>query len=789
MMKLDFNSGWSFKNKKSNDQVMVDLPHDAMLYEKRDPKCMNNQNSGYFPGGYYLYEKTFDVKKEYLGQYVALQFEGVYQKATIYLNDEKITYHVYGYTGFEVELSNLKVGTNTVRVEVDNVLEPNSRWYSGSGIYRPVYLLVKDKEYIQDVKVDTITIGKEAATIRVTCSKPEAKVIIFDGQQKVYNGVCGEIQILNAKYWSAENPYLYRIFINTDKDQVEQTFGIRKIEWTAQKGLLINDKMTKLRGGCVHHDNGILGACAFKDAEYRKVQILKEAGYNAIRSAHNPCSEAMLHACDELGMYVMDESFDQWFIPKTKNDYAREFDDNYLEDLKAMVEKDYNHPSVIIYSVGNEISETAQERGIKLSKELVEYVHSLDTSRPVTCGINLFLNGLISKGIGIYSEDGEGMADQAASGENDKMEKLSGSAFYNFLMEHLSAIKNIVSLAGFADKATKEAFSHYDICGYNYGTARYKKDGKKYCERVIVGSETYIPELYNNWKNVMKYSYVVGDFVWTAWDYLGEAGIGTWRYGQGGYAKPYPMISAGSGTIDLTGYLSPQAYYSRVAYGIAEDLRMAVRPVNRSGEKCMKSPWRVTDAVESWSWNGCEGREAQVEVYSDDARIVLLLNDKEIGKGRPKKGICRFCIPYQSGVLTAKSYDNHGNNIKTCQLCSASGNPQLQAKLEERGTKCKLVANGQSLAYIDIAITDPNGNIFVLMDTIISVKVEGVGYLQGIGSAANSTDEPYVGSNCTTYFGRAQAVIRAGYEPGEIKVTVSANGYEEVVLSLLTVEL
>ena len=442
-----------------------------------------------------------------------------------------------------------------------------------------------------------------------------------------------------------------------------------------------------------------------------------------------------------------------------------------------MVEKDVNHPSVILYSVGNEISETAQERGIRLSKELAEYMRTLDDSRPVTCGINLFLNGLVSKGVGIYSEDGDGLASQAAAGK--ETEALAGSAFFNYLMEHLGAIKNIVSLAPFADRATREAFACYDVCGYNYGSARYKKDGKKYKDRLIVGSETYIPQLYDNWKKVEKYPYLIGDFVWTSWDYLGEAGIGTWRYGNAGFAKPYPMLSAGSGTIGLTGKAQAQMAYARVCYGLATELSMAVRPVHHSGETCVKSPWRMTDAVESWSWEGCEGREALVEIYTDAPLVKLYINGRAAGKGRPKKGICRFTLPWEPGVLRAESYGVSGEKIGQRELWSASGKKRLYVSVESCG-ECKgFRADGQSLAYLDILVADERQIPFVLTDVTVSVRVEGAGVLQGLGTDRESTEETYIGHTCTTYLGRAQAVIRSGYEPGEIKVTVSAEGYED----------
>lgn len=767
MMRKNFNEDWKFYKQGSEKRELVDIPHDAMLYEERDATCLNGQNTGYFPGGRYVYEKKFNLTEEDLTQYVALFFEGVYQNATVYLNDEMLYFHAYGYTEFEVELKNAVAGENSVRVEVDNSSEPNSRWYSGSGIYRPVTLLVKPKDYIKDVRVVTKSICPPM--VEISCSHLDAKVQIFDDDICLYDGVCGKILIENAELWSAETPKLYKAILSSETEELEVWFGIRMLEWNCEEGLLINKIPTKLRGGCIHHDNGILGACTYRDAEYRKIRILKEAGYNAVRCAHNPCSRYLLEACDVLGMYVMDESFDMWYIPKTKYDYAKVFEQEYHADLTAMVEKDRNHPCVIIYSIGNEISETAQEKGIVLTKEMVEYMHSLDDTRPVTCGVNLFLNGLISKGIGIYSEDGESAAEKATNSEG-MAAKLSGSALYNAIMEHLSTIKNVVSKASFADKATRDAFQYLDICGYNYGSARYKMDKKKYPSRIIVGSETYLPDLYRSWREIEKMSHVIGDFVWVSWDYLGEAGLGTWRYGEGGFQKPYPMLLAGSGAISITGQPGPQVYYSKVAYHLDNELKMAVRPVNHSAEKCVKSPWRLTDAVESWSWNGYDGELTYVEVYSDEAQIELFINDVSKGKKKPKYGIARFWVQYEAGVLRAVSYNSKGIKVRECQLRSAKG--------EDTNIRCvvhkeQMPYAESELIYVDMFLVDSTGTVKNLEERELVLSVESGARLIGFGNDNPSSTESYVDEKHCTYHGHAQAIFKTLSGAGSIKVKVT----------------
>lgn len=793
MERLDFNQGWLFHKLDSNRAAKeVNLPHDAMIHEQRDPKCKNGNNTGWHPGGKYLYEKHFRVPAEYRHKIVSIEFEGVYRNAEVVLNGITVGKHVFGYTGFYVKLENLDYeGENILQVYVDNSEEPNSRWYTGSGIYREVYLHVGNKTHIEaeGVKINTVTINPAVIEVCTAANGGQIKIDILDD-----NGICVaagtgtpvQITIPQANLWSGDSPYLYtaRVQLIEDGEPVDVEavrFGIRNISYSAGTGLCINGKETKLRGTCIHHDNGILGACAFREAEYRKIRILKEAGFNAIRSAHNPCSKATLDACDEYGVYVMDEAFDQWFIPKNKYDYARDFDKCHESDLRAMVEKDYNHPSVIMYSIGNEISETQQARGIELTRQMTELVRSLDPARPVTCGINLFLNGLVSKGLGVYKEDGGSMLEMVDDDQSGKMKGLAGSAFFNYLMEHLGAIKNFVSRAGFADKATRDAFAYLDICGYNYGTARYKIDGKKYPERIIVGSETYPPDIYDNWKMVMEYSHIIGDFMWVAWDYLGESGVGIWSYEKtGGVFSTFPMLLAGSGVIDITGLVTPACYFSQVAFGVDTAPHIGVRPIIHAGAKVFKSPWRNTDAVESWSWPGCEGRTAKVEVYTDDPVVYLKLNGKKVGKRTPKKGIARFEVVYEPGTLIAETYGTDGKKLGEASLNSAGSEVRLTVFSE----KNELKADGQDLCYLDIRITDENGIVRILDDRRIQVTVTGAGILQGLGSANPSTEESFVTDTHTTYFGRAQAVVRSNGHAGNIGITVTAEGLKTVRLEI-----
>ena len=400
-MANDFMQNWRFcLYDKPDEAKTVHLPHDAMITEPRG-KCLNGANSGYFPGGRYLYEKDFEIAPEQIGQYIALIFEGVYRCATIYVNEKKLACHAYGYTEFTVDISDaVQAGTNHLKVDVDNSLEPNNRWYSGSGIYRPVHLVIRPKEHICNVRITTKSISP--AVITVTADAPAGTTVkIYDGETLVAEGVPGEIEVPHAKLWDAEHPNLYRAVLCSGIDTEEVEFGIRQLTWSAQTGVCVNGKEVKFRGACIHHDNGFLGACEFDAAAERRIRILKEAGYNSIRSAHNPTSRAILRACDRLGMYVMDETFDMWYIPKTYHDYSRDFAENYKSDIAALVNRDYNYPCVVMYSIGNENSELGSDKGIQLLKEQAELVKSLDSTRIVTIGANLMLMG----GKKLYAED------------------------------------------------------------------------------------------------------------------------------------------------------------------------------------------------------------------------------------------------------------------------------------------------------------------------------------------------------------------------------------------------
>ena len=638
MQKIDFNKDWICRCLTRDEEAYpVTLPHDAMLSEPRTQESTGEGNIGWYIGGDYEYTKNFFVPEEYKGKKVLIEFEGIYHNGEVYINGKKAAYRPYGYTNFYVDTEGFfQYGKeNEIKVIARNADQPNSRWYSGTGIYRPAYLYVGEEKHIpvNGVKIRTLSYDPARIEVVVKTSSPgevslkiefegskvlrvigestkignvnNDKIISSDNKnmqpnESVQTGKNGQkselaqveaeknnqeaayqaifqLDVPNAKLWDTEHPNLYTCKAIFGEDEVTETFGIRELIWNPQVGMTINGERVILRGACFHHDNGVLGACTYPEAEERKMRILKENGYNAVRSAHYPCSKALLDACDRVGMLMMDEYVDVWYIHKTKYDYAGQLADWWKQDLKDMVDKDYNHPSVIMYSTGNEVAETAQKKGIALTGDMTNYLHSLDSTRPVTCGINIFFNFLSSIGLGVYSDD---KAEKTAASKPEEKKKPVGSEFYNTLA---CLVGDYFMKCGATlypcDLRTKDAYANMDIAGYNYGIFRYKHDLKKYPNRLILGSETFCKDAYSFWEIAKKNKRIIGDFVWAGWDYIGEVGDGAAEYSDYKFEDPATRMTGGNGRIDLNGKPRAEAAYTRVAFERETGPFIAVDPV------------------------------------------------------------------------------------------------------------------------------------------------------------------------------------------------------------------
>lgn len=760
----------------------VTLPHDAMLAEPRTALSAGGTNTGWYEGYDYEYRRTLTVPENALADTHILEFEGVYHNAEVWLNGQKAAFRPYGYTNFYVDCAPyLHAGENELRVIARNADQPNSRWYSGAGIYRPVQLWTAGGAHIalNGVKIRTLSLDPAVVEVRVKTTAPGTVRLTVDDLPAVQQESDGEavfaLTLDNARLWTPETPNLYTCRVSFADDVVTETFGVRKVEWGTD-GFLLNGKRYIIQGACIHHDNGLLGAVCDPDAVARKVRLLKENGYNAIRSAHNPCSKALLAECDRQGMLVMDEYIDHWYIHKTEHDYVDYFNEWWRQDLTDMVEKDYNHPCVVLYSTGNEVSETAQKRGIALTKEMTDFLHGLDDSRPVTCGVNIFFNFLSSIGFGVYSDEkAKKEAERAEKakqrGEKAARKKAVGSQFFNNLAGLLGDefMKRGATLHG-CDVKTRDAFANMDIAGYNYGIYRYKHDLKKYPQRLILGSETFCNDAYKFRELAKQEPRLVGDFVWAGMDYLGEVMVGSWEYAD--YAETFDggpgWVSAGSGRIDLTGKPLGEALYTRVALEADNGPYIAVCPVNHTGDRHSPSAWKMTNAMPSWSWTGCEGRKANVEVYARAARVELVLNGHTVGSKTLKNDcLARFSIPYESGTLEAVSYDAADHEIGRCKLQSAGGTTCLTLDAEEPTVK------PGRLCYIRLRYTDENGITKPLARGNIQVQVRG-GTLVGLGSACPFNKHSYLDSETDTYYGEALAIVRMG--DGEAMTIAASDG-------------
>ena len=787
MQSILFHDHWYVRHTDENGPGKpVPLPHDAMLSEPRTADAGGGLNISWFMGRDYVYTRHFSVSKKDLMMHNVLEFEGVYRKAEVWINGKKTAFRPYGYTNFYVELDDcLREGDNTVEVIARNGDQPNSRWYSGSGIYRPVKWWRSPKKHIElnGVRIRTLRVNPAVIEISVRTSEPgPVTVQILDGEtvttEASFEGST-QITISDAKLWSVDTPSLYTAKVRFGEDTAVETFGIRTLQW-GKDGFLVNGERVILRGACVHHDNGLLGAVCHPDAVERKLRILKENGYNAIRSAHNPCSKAALEVCDRIGLMVMDEYIDQWYIHKTQHDYVEYFDQFRHQDLADMVDKDYNHPCVIMYSTGNEVAETAQPKGIALTEEMTEELHRLDATRPVTCGINIFFNFLNSIGMGQYSDEkaakeAQRAANAKASGKKKK-ESATGSKFFNDMAGLLGAdfMKLGATLHG-SDVTTRQAYARMDIAGYNYGEKRYRRDLKKYPDRLILGSETFCSDAYRFWELAKENPRLLGDFVWSGIDYLGEDGIGAWEYKE--YAPEFEhnvgWISAGAGRIDLTGKPLGEALYTRVAFEQDSGPFLAVRPICHAGRSHSPSAWKMTNAMPTWSFRGWEGKQAHVEVYARADSVELLLNGASLGRKQVKNNcVFTFHVPYANGKLEAVAYDAPGHETGRSTLETAGEETILRAVPEET-----MVRAGH-LSFIRLQYTDSNGIVKPCERGVLDVKVEG-GRLVGLGSACPYYERSYLDSTCDTYYGEALAIVEAG--SGDQVTLTAGDGKHEAV--------
>lgn len=810
MIEQKWNEDWKFWVDKDSFALVWDipeiarditLPHDAMIEKPAHADSLNGGNTGFRDGDIYTYVKMLHAPEEYKEKTVTLKFEGVYMNAFVYVNGQLAAKSPFGYTTFYAPLNDfLKYGEdNEIRVQVRAGAMTNSRWYSGAGIYRDVYLLESGLTHIvpEGVQVKTENADDAYATLRVATelenktAVPQDLVIetvIKDNEENVVAKECtsatifaGEnrtlkqrILVENPKLWSAENPKLYtfetKVYENTEAkellDEAVDTFGIRTLAVDAKRGFRVNGKTVNLRGGCIHHDSGLLGAATYEDAQYRQILKMKEAGFNAIRMSHHPMAPAMLRACDEIGMYVMDETFDMWNRLKSNYDYGLYFQEWWEKDVTAMVRKDYNHPSVVLYSVGNEIPEIGTDKGAQICQEISDKIRSLDDTRYTLASIN----GVFAAGDAVDQIVADVAANLSAEG------KIDGNV--NDFMSLMDAHMDEIVVHDAISKRLEKACAGIDVAGYNYMTARYEKDGETYPNRVIVGSETYPPEIARNWDLVERLPHVIGDFTWTGWDYIGEAGVGipAYKWGEGGFGAGFPAQLAYPGDFDITGFRRPASYYREAVFGLSKKPYITVQNPTHYGEFLIKTPWVISDSTANWNWNGMEGKPAIVEVYAQGDEVELFLNETSLGKkpaGKEAGFRTLFETTYEPGILTAISYEN-GHEIGRNELATAGCERTLCVEKEEY---VGLKNAKQELVYVQVEMRDQNGVLVADDNQKITLSVDGEVEVLGFGSGNPKPNYNFNEGVTELFGGRAQIIVKK--PEGKATLTVTAeNGIE-----------
>ena len=742
----------------------LDLPHDWSIEGAIDPNSPMGGSGGFFPAGIGWYRKTFTAPASWNGKRINIEFEGIYMNATVYLNGRELGMHPYGYTSFFHDLTDdIKPGANVLAIRVDQSKQKNSRWYSGSGIYRHVWLHMTNPVHVAPwgtcIATPEVSAGNAKVSVKTRITNQSAQsadlkieIVLYapsgaasgraTGGASVEAGgsteIGQEIALANPTLWSPDSPNLYRAvtrLLHNGKpvDEVETRFGIRSIEWSAEKGFQLNGKPIKMTGGCVHHEHGPLGAASFDRAEERRVQILKEAGFNAIRSAHNPPSPAFLDACDRLGMLVMDEAFDCWSKGKNPFDYSVVFKDWWQRDLTSMVTRDRNHPSVVMWSIGNEVPERGEPLGAEEAKMLADYLRGMDRTRPITSALN-FIPG-----------------------------KWSGTdGFYSAL----------------------------DIAGYNYNLNNHTDDHQRVPARVMACTESYPKDTFDYWEMVYDFPYIVGDFVWTAIDYLGESGLGRWYYrdpkdtSREGYGAPFPCHGADCGDIDICGHRRANAHYRNIIWNRGEKLFLGVKQYPPDDKELRVTRWGVWPIYESWTWPGREGKPLDVEIYSRAESVRLYLGEKLIGEKpttRPEKFKANFTLNYAPGVLKAVALQG-GKTIAESVLRTA-GEPARVRLTPDRTT---LRADGQDLAFIVVEALDASGQPNPNADHNVSFHLDGPGAIAGVGNADLMSEERYQGNQRKLFHGRALVVVRSSRAKGALTLTAEAPGLKGQSLRILT---
>lgn len=746
---------------------IVDLPHDWSIEGIPSKDEPSGGDGGYRPNGKGCYRKTFQINKEEIGKVFGLYFEGVYMNAEVFVNGSSLGTHHYGYSPFYHDITSLiKQGENVIVVNVDNSYLPNCRWYTGSGIYRHVWLTSTNPIYFKKwgTFITTPNVSEDKADVAISTEiinsydnerelslttilygplgdeigRTTKGIVIKPGETLKINQL---LPVQKPQCWSPDSPSLYsaRLSVaenNREIDSILESFGIRTISYSAEEGFKLNGNSLLLNGGCIHHDNGPLGAAAFDRAEIRKVQLMKEAGFNAVRTSHNHPSEVFLHACDSIGLLVIDEAFDGWRVAKKPHDYSTLIDKYWKDDLSALVLRDRNHPSIFCWSVGNEVIERKEIQIITTARKLVGLCRELDPTRPVTSALCA------------WDSDWE---------------------IYDPLAEA------------------------FDIVGYNYMMYKHEGDHIRVPERIMIQTESYPRDAFQSWSYVNDNPYIIGDFVWTSVDYLGESSIGRWYYegenaGEHFFGDHFPWNAAYCGDIDMIGQRKPISYYRERLWNYNRPIYMAVKEPNGYYGNIKETMWSVWPTFESWTWPGHEGKEIEVEVYSRAPRVRLTLNGKVVGEKpttRQEEFKAVFKVIYEPGTILAEAINNEGdvlselngyhNELKT------AGEPYAIRLKADRST---INPDGQDLSFITAEVVDKDGIVCPDATNLLTFSLKGRGTLLAVGNADIKELDTTSDSKHKAWKGKALAVVRSQLKKGKAIIAVSSQGLKGTQLEI-----
>jgi len=804
---VSFDKNWRFKKDtlkgaesstcNDSDWRTLNLPHDWSIEDLPNQKegevqgpftkaSIGKAATGFTEGGTGWYRKTFKLDQSFAGKKTFILFDGVYMDADVWINGRHLGNHPYGYTSFYYDLTKfLKTSgkSNVIAVRVKN-LGKNSRWYSGSGIYRHVWLLPVNPVYTKiwgnyittpDVSKDKATVAiqssventssqKKIISVKVELLNPSGLVVATQKQRLTIPAdssadLTQKLTVVNPKLWELENPVLYkaRVTLSGDTKPLDQTiapFGIRSLKFDRKNGLLLNGQAVKLKGGCIHNDLGPLGAASMDRAEERKVELLKRAGYNAIRLSHNPPAPGFLNACDRLGMLVLDEAFDMWEKAKNPQDYHLSFKDWSQRDLESIILRDRNHPSVMMWSIGNEIFEAPDSSGYRNSKRLADEVRKLDPTRPVTDAI-IFLPPYTQKPWKDYEPH---IANLDVDG-------------YNYFLDRSGFLQR--------DSATLH---------------RFETERAKHPEKLYLSTEYFPTAALENWEEAEKYPWFLGGFCWTAIDYIGEAGIGRpllvpesqkLANGMMGmalfYKDAWPVFNADCGDLDLIGNAKAASYYKNVVWRNSKIEILVHRPIP-AGMKEVVAPWGFPDELKSWTWPGQEGKMVQVNVYTRSKSVKLELNGKVIAEQIVPEGsiTATFSVEYQPGTLVAKAFDN--GKEKGSSTLSTAGKAIAIRLVADRPT---VRADQNDLSYVSVEIIDSKGNVVPSANDLdVRFQLKGNGSIAGVGNGNPSDMTSFQQNHKMVYDGKAQAIIKPKGGKGFIVLKASAAGLKDGMVNI-----